>query len=222
MKYYKLIFLLPVISVFHFVNNNDFESSSNPLLKNVKSAGYFSEYEVRLTHTGYFAFSGTARDCQIRTNGKVILTGTVKGDELVDAADDIMYTGILQLSINFDICSAKRVNGEDKLCSMTVKGSGSVEVELEIYSDGQDTARGAYIKIQHDSTTLGRFTRSVNGTCDLAEMAEEKDMIPNETVATIFNGKDLPMLKERRLRVGRYVERDGQHETVVEVLRKIR
>jgi hypothetical protein len=47
-------------------------------------------------------------------------------------------------------------------------------------------------------------------------------MTPNETGAVIFNGRDLPMLTRRTLRVGTYVEKPGDHETVVEVLRKVR
>ena len=53
-------------------------------------------------------------------------------------------------------------------------------------------------------------------------MVDEEKMVPNKTIASIFNGRDLPMLTERRLRVGRYVETEDQNETVVEVIRKIR
>jgi len=105
---------------------------------------------------------------------------------------------------------------------MTVKGSGKVSAELTIYSDGQDIAREAYIKFDYDSTTLGRFTRSVVGNCDNREMVEEESMVPNKTIASIFNGRDLPMLTKRTLVVGRYEEREGVHVTVVEVLRKVR
>ncbi len=47
-------------------------------------------------------------------------------------------------------------------------------------------------------------------------------MVPNKTIASIFNGRDLPMLTNRTLRVGRYVETGSGNETVVEVLRKVR
>lgn len=220
MKSYKLIFLLPFISVLHFdktqKDNSQFE------LFRYGSNRKIAEYEVKLTHTGYIAFSGTLQDCPIRSNGKVVLTGLLKGEETVDAADDIIYRGTLQINIDMDICSVKRLaNGEDKLCGMTVTGAGPVRTELTIYSDGQDSARGAYIKFEYDST-LGRFSRSVVGNCDHKEMVEEEEMVPNETIASIFNGRDLPMLTERKLRPRQFIERDGLHITVVEVLRKVR
>jgi len=117
------------------------------------------------------------------------------------------------LDMDIDICSAMRkTNGEDELCAMTVIGSGPVNVELEIYFD----ARGAYIKIEH---TSGKFLKNVYGSCDHAQISEEQTMVPNKTIASIFNGRELPMLTDRTLRVGRLVETDGENETVVEVLR---
>jgi hypothetical protein len=223
MKYYKLIFLVPIISIFGFGNKKNKEVNGNNILSISGNNLKVAEYEVNLTHTGYVALYGTLQDCPIRSNGKTELTGFIKGDEDVDAADDIVYGGVLQLKINMDICSAKRLaNGEDKLCGMTVTGSGTVRTELTIYSDGQGNARGAYVKFEYDSTTHGRFSRSVVGNCDHKEMVEEENMVPNETIASIFNGRDLPMLKERKLSVGRFVERDGLHETVVEIIRKVR
>lgn len=182
-----------------------------------------AEYEVKITHTGYIAFSGTLQDCQIRSNGTVVLSGIISGDESVDAADDIIYKGKLEINIDMDICSTKLdANGEGKLCSMTVKGIGPVMAELTIYSDGEGNARGGYINFTYDSNTLGVFYRSVVGNCDHMEMVEEEDMVPNDTMAAIFNGRDLPMLTDRRLDVTEYVERDGLHETVIKVIRKIK
>lgn len=181
-----------------------------------------STYEVRISHTGYTSFHGTPQDCPIRSNGTVILSGQLSGEEAVSPEDDIVYTGVLQLTIDMDICSAKRLaNGEDKLCGMRVKGSGKVNVELAIYSDGQGNARDAYIKFNH-SPKLGVFERSVAGDCDAAQMAEEKDMVPDKTIASIFNGRDLPMLTNRKLITGRFEETDDGNVTVVEVIRKIR
>ncbi|HET9744431.1 MAG TPA: hypothetical protein VFP97_01895 [Chitinophagaceae bacterium] len=222
MQAYKWIFLLPIISILHFGSRKIDDNTPNYGLSISGSDRKVAEYEVNLTHTGYVAFSGTLQDCPIRSNGKVVLTGFLKGEETVDAADDIIYRGTLQISIDMDICSAKRLaNGEDKLCGMTVKGSGPVRAELTIYSDGQDSARGAYVKFGYDST-LGIFSRSVVGNCDHKEMVEEEKMVPNETIAAIFNGRELPMLTERKLRPGQFIERDGLHVTVVDVLRKIR
>jgi hypothetical protein len=180
-----------------------------------------SEYEVRLTHTGYTSFYGDPDDCPIRDTGSVVLTGFLTGNENVAPDDDILYKGILQIKIDMDICSATRMaNGEDRLCGMTVKGSGPVNTELEINSDGQDAARGAYIKFNYEPT-LGKFNKSVVGSCDSLQMAEEMNMIPNKTIASVFNGLDLPMLTTRRLQVGRFEEKDNKNVTVVEVLRKV-
>lgn len=183
------------------------------------SAG-MATYEIRLTYKGYTTFYSGPPDCPIRSNGEVILSGLVSGNEKVDSDDDIMYTGNLQLDIDMDICSAIRVGGEDKLCGMTAIGSGLVNTELELYFNGmgQDSARGGYIKIENKS---GNFFRRVFGSCDAAEMNEEETMVPNKTIASIFNGHELPMLIKRTLRIGRYVLTGDAGQTVVEVLRKI-
>jgi hypothetical protein len=178
-------------------------------------------YEVRLTYTGYTSLYGVPPDCPVRTNGKVVLTGLVSGGEDVDPEDDISYTGVLQIDIDMDICSVKRLaNGEDRFCRIRALGWGEVKTELEIYSDGQDSARGGYIKINNDTN---EFIRLASGDCNKAEEMEEQDMIPNRTIASIFNGKELLMLpnKYKTLQVGRYVETGSAGETVVEVLRKI-
>src|SRR5688572_13388698 len=128
-------------------------------------------------------------------NGKVVLSGLLEGTEFVGDADDIYYEGILNLEINnMDICSMKRLpNGEDKFCNIYVSGKGKVKTTLEIYSDGGDEVRGAYIKIESDSTVHGSFTKNVGGSCDTEQTVKERDMVPNKTIAAIFNGKDLPM-----------------------------
>jgi hypothetical protein len=183
-----------------------------------KATRSLSEYEVRLTFTGYTSLYGTAADCHIRKNGTVVLAGSLSGNETVDADDDIVYTGILQLTIDVDICSAKRLpNGEDKLCGMTVTGSGPVMTELQIQYD----QRGGYIKTRYDPT-LGIFKKSVVGDCDQKELMEEENMVPNETIASVFNGTPLPMLTNRTLRKGTYVETGDAGKIVVEVLRVIK
>ena len=181
------------------------------------STGNLSIYEVRLTHTGYTSFAGSPGDCSIRSNGKVVLSGLLVGPENVDLHDDILYTGTLQLDIDIDICSAmteEAPGGGYPNCGITVVGSGPVKTELEVYFDG----RGGYVKILNVS---GRFSKSLSGSCDQAQINEERAMVPIKTIASIFNGRDLPMLTNRTLRVGRYVETDGQNETVVEVLRAV-
>ena len=218
-----LLFVLPVFLSTSFLKepntvedtwrheSTEFRGNNHP-----QNSGSLSEYEVQITYTGYTALYGSLEDCQIRKNGKVVLSGLLSGNENVDQDDPVLYTGILQLSVDMDICSAMRVNGEDKLCSMTVKGSGPVKTELEIDS----SAGYGYIKIKYD-VTLGKFERSVVGTCDHKQLVEEENMVPNESIADIFNGRELPMLKDRTLLVRKYVEKDGDFETVVEVLRKV-
>ena len=187
--------------------SSDFKGSSN-----------LSEYEVRLTYTGYTTLYGTPGDCAIRKNGTVVLSGKLSGVENNDPDYNILYIGVLQLSIDMDICSVKRLpNGEDALCSMTVKGSGPVDTKLEI----DTSSGGGYIKIEYQPQALV-FNKSVVGSCDHKQLIEEEDMVPNKSIASIFNGKELPMLKDRTLRVGKYVEKDGDTETVVEVLKKVK
>ncbi len=184
-----------------------------------------SEYEVKFTYTGYTTFYGTPEECPIRKNGEVVLSGSLKGIENVGRYDNILYRGVLQLYINMDICSAKRLpNGEDKLCGMTVTGLGNVMTKLEIFPDGQNNARSAYIQFEYDSTKHGKFGRSVVGDCDHKQMVEEEKMVPNNTIAAIFNGLELPMLTNNRtLHVGRYAEKNSEGgATIVEVLRKVR
>lgn len=175
-------------------------------------------YEVRLTHTGYTSFTDSPDKCPIRPDGKVVLTGLLFGAENVRADDDIMYTGVLDLVIDMDICSIKPgPRGDDNTnCGMTVLAFGPVNAELEIYFD----QRGGYSKFK---STPGDVTKLVYGSCDPAQQSEEEiKLVPDKTIAAIFNGRDLPMLTNRTLQVGRYEERDGENVTVVEVLRKIR
>lgn len=119
--------------------------------------------------------------------------------------------------MDIDICSAKGEGDNAKSCVITVTGSGLVKAELEIYYDG----RGGYIKIT-DTTSHG-FTKHAGGTCEPGEIGEERKMIPLKTIATIFNGLDLPMLTSRKLREGpsQFINIEGG-QVLVEVLRKIR
>ena len=174
-----------------------------------------SAYEVRLTYTGYTSLYGIPTDCPIRHNGKVVLTGLLTGAEDVEDDDDINYTGVLQLDIDMDICSVMRLsNGEDRFCAIRVLGFGEVDAELEVQYD----ERGGYVKIENKSN---EFIKMAVGSCDNPQLMEEQDMIPNKTIASIFNGSELPMLITRTLQVGRYVTSGDSGETVVEVLRKL-
>lgn len=181
------------------------------------SAGGLAVYEVRFTYMGYVSFHGDPIDCPIRPNGKVILTGLLGGAEKVSSDADINYSGTLQLDMDIDICSAKTgASGDDtKNCGISVFGSGPVKTDLKILFDG----RGAYILTKNESQ---KFLRSVTGSCDQEQMDEESTMVPNETIASVFNGMDLPMLTNRTLRIGRYVTKSAEGEFLVEVLRVVK
>jgi hypothetical protein len=181
--------------------------------------GNISSYEVKFTFTGYTSLysSDPLQDCDMRKNGKVILSGMLSGKENVDPDDDIEYTGVLQDSIDMDICSVKRLpNGEDKFCYMTVTGSGPVNTELKIYSDGQNNARGSYIKINYDPT-FGKFRKKVVGNCNANEMVEEENMVPDKTIASIFNGAELPINTRTLKRGATYVETGPSGKLEIEV-----
>jgi hypothetical protein len=178
-------------------------------------SGNIPVYEVRFTFTGYVTLAATNPDCGVRSNGTVVLTGLLAGKENVEDDDDINYRGNLQMDMDIDLCSVMRLtNGEDRICAITVIGSGPVNAELEIKYD----ARGGYMKIEH---TSGLFLKNCFGSCDHDQINEETDMVPNRTIASIFNGYELPMLTNRTLTVGRYVVTGDMGETVVEVLRKL-
>ncbi len=223
-KIFLFLFTVPLLFSTSFLKEKiAVEDKLRPVSAEFKSNSYsansgsLSEYEVRFIYTGFTSFQGDASDCPVRTNGKVVLSGLLSGVENVPAEDDISYTGTLQLDIDIDICSAKGEGGNAKLCSITITGSGPVKTELEIYYDG----RGGYIKIT-DTTSRG-FRKNAAGTCDLAEIAEERLMIPLKTIATVFNGLELPMLTQRTLRAGPSQSvRTAEGELLVEVLRKVR
>lgn len=198
--------------------NDDFKGGNPAGSIGTVGGGNLSVYEVRFSYTGYTTFFVGPPDCPIRPNGIVVLTGLLAGVEKnVDPDEDILYTGILQLDMDIDICSSKETGGNPPsvLCGITVIGSGPVKTELKISFD----QRGAYIKAENVS---GRFMKNVYGSCDPRQIDEERKIVPNKTIASVFNGTDLPMLTNRTLRVGRYVETNDGTETVVEVLRVVR
>jgi hypothetical protein len=217
-----LQFIIPLFLLTSFLKETSKEKKEK--YSPVSGTGDLAKYEVRFTFTGYTTLYVGPPDCPVRPNGKVVLAGILSGIENVNSDDDIFYTGNLQLDINMDICSVKRLpNGEDKFCVMTVTGFGPVKTELELYFNGpgQDSSRGGYIKINYDPK-LGPFTRKVTGDCDTTQTKEELVMVPNETIASIFNGTELPMLKRRTLHQGSYVETGPSGKLEVEVLRVIK
>ncbi len=202
-------------------NNNS--QGNNSLLDSLTIAGNsamnvdpskLAIYEVRVSFFGYRTFYGPAPDCPIRRDGNVVLTGLLYGIEDVDPTDDIGYAGLLELDIDIDICSVTH-SDESQFCGITVVGRGPVQVDLEMYFDD----RGAYMKINGDSN---QFFKMVTGSCEQAELNDERGMVPNESIASVFNGMDFSKVPRRTLSVGQWVEEEAGNKTVLEVLRKIR
>ncbi len=202
--------------------------SRDPSIAGVGPGGNRAVYEVKISYRGYTSFSGGNTDeCGIRRDGTVELSGLLAGIENTGPGefDDIDYTGNLEMTIDMDICSVHRLpNGEDELCGMRVNGSGTVFTELKIYYDSKDEqgtfdSRGAYIKIENKD---GQFRRVVTGDCN-DQIDDEWGMVPNKSIASIFNGNLLSIINTRTLRKGDYegFDEEGNH-TVVQVLRKLR
>jgi hypothetical protein len=211
MKRNKIILASLIVSFF-----------STSFLSRSENKNFLPAYEVKFTFIGYASFQGGLENCHPNDTGKVILSGILVGNENTGPDDPVLDTGILQLSIHLDICSVKRENGEDKFCVMNVNGSGPVKTELEI----DPSAGYGYIKIKHEPS-LGQFQRSVNGTCDGPQMIEEQKMVPNETIAAIFNGLQLDMLAGIRtlgqLQLNKeYSDQMENGILTIKVLRKIR
>ena len=173
-----------------------------------------ASYEVEIRFMGLTALYGTPEDCGLFKPDTVVLKGLLSGNENVGHYDPVQYTGVLHLSIKMAVCNVKRVNGEDQFCTMTVNGNGPVYTELEI-----DTAAGyGYIKIHHDPT-LGTFTKNVTGSCDHQDIIEEENNVPDNSIAAIFNGRELTCLKDSpKLRTGKtYTEKGPGGEIVLKV-----
>ena len=192
------------------------------------TVGNQAVYEVIISYTGYATFTDSALRCGIRKNGIVVLSGLLSGIERVGRGDDIIYTGTLEMTMDIDVCSATDgdVNVDEyRLCGMTVTGTGKVNTELVIFygADSLGTSFdgiGGYIKIENKD---GRFIKTVTGSCGGQQMDEELPMVPNKSIASVFNGKELPMLTNRTLRQGVFTDTDeAGNVTVVEVLRKLR
>ena len=100
-----------------------------------------------------------------------------------------------------------------------VNGSGKVYTELELKYGSNTESRGGYIKIENKD---GQFIRKVRGNCNAQEIDEEWTMIPNKSIASVFNGYEFSMLTTRTLRTGVYTDTDKfGNTTVLQVLRKI-
>ena len=176
-----------------------------------------SAYEVLITYIGYIEDGGgDSIKCPVRPRGHVTLKGILTGYEKVSDDNRIIYTGQLDMDIDIDICRVERLaSGEDEFCALQVTGKGVVLAELKMVRPG-------YITIHHDSTKHGQFIKSAGGKC-YSQIVEERQMVPNETIASVFNGTELPMLTELPLRKVIYpVQRTADGEIIVEVLRKIR
>jgi hypothetical protein len=203
------------------------------IIKNISrnpkfNKGVTSAYQVLFEYKGYTTLGGTLADCHVRRNGRVYLNGILQGLENVGSKDDpedVVYTGNLWMNINMDICSVERhenADPPDRFCYMSVAGFGYVTTDLQIDSlDGY-----AYIKIDCDTT---KFYRNVVGDC-YSQLGGETQNVPNNSIASIFNGLKLEMLIDvatgsplRTLRKGvySYTDNDG-NVTTVTVVRKLR
>ena len=175
------------------------------------SAAGLSTYEVRFTFRGFTGSLESAPDCPVRRDGIVVMTGLLSGNERVPRDEDITYRGVLQFDANLDLCDAREARpGEHELCSISVAGSGAMEVELEAYT----ASRGGYVKVE--KAPGASFVSALWGSCDASLIAEERKTFPDDSQAAIFNGLDTAT--PTPLRVGKYV----QEKVVIEVLRVVR
>ena len=188
--------------------------------------GKSAAYVVELKFKGYTLFHGDITTCPISKMGKVVLSGVLEGYENVGPYDPIMYRGLLELTIYMDICSAENnALSETALCGMRVRFSGNVMTELEIDATNEQCA---YIQIHHDPATDKGFYRTVTGGC-VQQLADETQIVPNGSIASIFNGRQLKLINVttgsciRTLRRDTYYEVDEDGNVMqVRVLRKIR
>jgi hypothetical protein len=185
-----------------------------------KSAGT-SAYEVRFNYIGEVYPYGDTSSVPMRKKGSVSLMGTLEGNENEPAGEDIFYTGILHLSINMDFWAVKETADGDDWCTIKVSGYGPVKTELKIYGDN----RGGYIHFK-DTTSEG-FTRTVSGSCDSTLKEGEREIVPLNSISSIFNALELPMLSKFRkladLKLNQEYEDPGKTGTVIiKVLKKIR
>lgn len=190
------------------------------------NTGNKSVYEVGFVYTGYTAISVNPENCSARRDGQVFLRGLLEGYEKVGPSEDVVYRGVLQLTIDMGLCSIEtKPNGEHRYCSLLASGIGRVMVELQLKGN---SGQPAYININHDPGQHGHFVKLVDGDC-YSQIAEEKQMIPNKSITSIFNGFELEMLEVasggylKTLRPGQYSQTDEDgNKTEVFVLRKIR
>lgn len=170
-----------------------------------------SVYEVRLSYVGSTGFMEGAPDCPVRRNGKVVLTGLVSGYDRVKSEDDIRYTGTLASTFDIDLCENRRDGGIDRLCGITVVAGGPLNAELLVYEGD----RGGYIKATQ--VQPARWRAVMFGSCEPSDIADERTQFPDDSIANIFNGHDLP-LRSGPLQPGQY----RQGAVLVEVLRVVR
>lgn len=169
-------------------------------------------YEVRFTFRGHLGSLANAPDCPVRRDGKAVMSGQISGvEKTARRDDDIVYSGVLQLDVDIDLCESVRDgNGEDRLCRITVVGGGPVNVDLSVYADD----RGGYVQARRAKGVVGA---RAEGTCGTRANDEELKTFPDKSQANPFNGTELD-LPSGPLRPGRY----ENEEAVLEVLKVIR
>ena len=227
MKYHKSFFVL-VAPLFisgaikensNLQFSNAFETAA--AINNPTKVGNVSAYEVRFNYIGEIYPYGDTSSVPLRKKGNVSLIGVLEGNENEPAGEDILYQGTLHLSIKMEYWGVKETKNGDDWCNINVSGYGPVKTELEIYGDN----RGGYIHFR-DTTSEG-FTRTVSGSCDTALINGEYRIVPLESISSVFNAMELPMLSKFRklgeLKVNQEYEDKGKIGTVIiKVLKKIR
>lgn len=174
-------------------------------------------YEVRFTFSGHTGGMAGRPDCQVRRNGRAVLTGLVTGDERsVGSSDDYEYTGDLSYSVDLDLCEVDRFPpDDDRYCAVSVSGSAVLRVDLAIYFAN----RGGYVK----NSTRALWSKQVAGSCTPGFISGEAASFPDNSAANVFDGVELTV-PSGPLRVGKYPApgNDVHAQTFFEVLRKLR
>jgi hypothetical protein len=112
---------------------------------------------------------------------------------------------------------------------MSVASFGDVMTELKLDTSAHEGY--GYIQIHYDPTKNYFAYKTVVGSC-FSQLGGELQNIPDNSIASVFNGRELPMLIDRStgrpqqlkiLRVGVYSQTDNEgNVTLIRVKRKIR
>lgn len=157
-----------------------------------------SAYLVTFDYFGYTSLGGDLTNCHVRRNGEVFMTGVLYGDENVGRYEPVIYRGHTWMGIDMDICSVERDEQKDppdQFCNMSVGAFGGVTVELTLDTSAHEGY--GYIQIHYDPTKDRSWSnKTVVGSC-FSQLGGELQNIPDNSIASVFNGRELPMLIDR-------------------------